>query len=501
MADVTVNRIGEAVQADNEARFDYLHPSQIDAPVRGKLTAADIRAYGLVGGLFWLVVSGFAWLLKVITCWNVSAFHPSLDCTLSNGFAWIATFSPVGIGVAFAAVEIWRRYTVTQSEAMRARITRDRYLNPVDSAAVVLQTSQQQRYYFDMAQQAEIATAPYKQLPSGLDSLSISGGNGAGKVADVLAAPQSVSDALRPVPASEWLEWINKAPHLMLAGRTDAGKTTLAQAILIERVLSGDEIYVIDPHDQPRKWLGIDAVGGGRNYDEVLSTLDVLLDEMDKRYKEYDNGKDTAEFTRLTVFVDEVPSIMTYCTEDGPQGSLRRWKTFVKSLGSEARKVRMSVILMTQSHLVQDIGANTAMRENFTRVALGDKSRPLLSEETDKQRKEAMIELLRGQQYTATIEYRNDFYVLDTADVPALASRDVVGKVKVWHPPQQPQQLDDSAAFVELPQPKDNAKRDAIARRLFEKGHTFRAVAGALRHEGYTIDNKRLSELYQEVNG
>ncbi len=244
-------------------------------------------------------------------------------------------------------------------------------------------------------------------------------------------------DTMRLVPDSEWLQWIDSLPHLLLAGRTNAGKTTIAKAILADRISRGEPLFVLDPHDQPGKWFGIAAIGGGRDFSAILDALDQVLVEMSSRFKEYDQGKKTEEFERLTVLIDEVPALVA-STMDGARTIDGRWKGFAKKLGSEARKVRISVILLTQSPLVADVQINSYMRENFTRLALGDQVGALLSDEQDKARRQSLAELLRGRAFAAALEYKGEIHVLNTDAVPALAARRNGHVARLWAPQQPP---------------------------------------------------------------
>jgi hypothetical protein len=122
---------------------------------------------------------------------------------------------------------------------------------------------------------------------------------------------------------SEWLNWTDQAPHLMVAGRTDSGKTTTVEAVLARRILAGDLVLVVDPHYQAGKWLGATTVGGGRDYAACYQTFDLIRDLLDKRYKAYDAGTLTEQFRRTTIVVDEVPAIITYA-RSSPRGMSQR---------------------------------------------------------------------------------------------------------------------------------------------------------------------------------
>lgn len=286
-------------------------------------------------------------------------------------------------------------------------------------------------------QQATLAAFYQTQVTwaqhSGLRSLNQLDMSGAKPEAGKAQAPaQLQAPVVDLVPDSEWLSWIDRTPHLLIAGRTNAGKTTLATAVLAQR--SREQLCILDPHDQPGKWFGGKAIGGGRDYDAVYAALAGVLSEMDARYSAYNQG--AVDFDRLTVLIDEVPAIVLR--------DKASWARFASQLGSEARKVSMSMVLLTQSPLVRDIEISSVMRENFTRIALGDQAARLLSDESDGKRKAALLELLRGQQHPAAMEYQGEVHLLDTSGVPALARQ--AGRARLWVPPQAPPQLDASSA-------------------------------------------------------
>ena len=362
------------------------------------------------------------------------------------------------LGWLYTRIQVWQAQAdAERNEARTLPFVKNRYGDPEPVHVFENQDALQlivSRYL--AATQLEQAIAPYK-IYSGVETLNEGAKT---EIKTDLAAPPQL-----PVPATEtpglaaerdWLDWIDRTPHLIIAGRTDAGKTTHASAILAERAMAGEQIAVFDPHYQPGKWLGLPAIGGGRNFEAILCGLMDVLAEMNERFKAFERGAPTEAFDRLTVLVDEVPAIYDMCIK--LTGSRRtvvddRWPQFARRLGSEARKVRISVILLTQSHLVQDIGVNVAMRENFTRLALGDKARDLLVEEPTKATREELIALLRDRPFPAAMEYRNRYYVLENGGVPALAGRAVGGMAQPWVPQGAPQaasapELDDVAADV-----------------------------------------------------
>ena len=238
------------------------------------------------------------------------------------------------------------------------------------------------------------------------------------------------------IPDSDWLSWIDRTPHLLLAGRTDAGKTTFAEAILSERIQNGDQIVICDPHYQPGKWHGIEATS---DIEAILVLLAHVEQDMADRFTAFTAGKPTEDFQRLTILIDEVPAVVEETFRLTSSGTKKivddRWSRFARRLGSQARKVRISVILLSQTIFVEDLMINSAYRENFVRVGLGDKARPLLAEEKRNETKQQLYELLRGQSYPAAFEHNGEIHLLDTARVPALASRRNGHMAQLWTMP------------------------------------------------------------------
>ena len=419
----TIMPLGAAAQQDNDPhRHDYIRPDQYDRPIVSKLSAAEIRATGLVIGGLGAGLLALLSIIRWLSCWGQS-FDLTRGCMAASVLFWGYVSFVVVLAIAGALILLWGRVARIQAETARANITRDRYSNPVSVAAVHDLTLQQAAAFFASAQQAEIAMAPYKMLPAGLDVY-----NQGSAPAEKLPVP--VADAPALIADAEWLKWIDSMPHLLIAGRTNAGKTTLARAVLSERAKGREQLLILDPHDQPGKW-SVAAIGGGRDFAAILDALAGVLSEMDRRFKAYDRGQATEDFDRLTVLIDEVPALVA-STMDGTKTLDPRWRSFARKLGSEARKVRICALLLTQSPLVQDIQINSYMRENFTRVALGDQAPSLLSEEKDTKRRGALLDLLRGRTHAAAMEYQGEIHVLNTDGIPQRAEQK--GRAQLWMP-------------------------------------------------------------------
>ena len=289
-----------------------------------------------------------------------------------------------------------------------------------------------------------------------------------------------------PVLSDTWLGWLDTQPHLLVAGRTGDGKTTLGNALLGRCISAGDEIAVIDPKWQPGKWRGCDPLAGSLDYGELYDALETIGAELDARYQEFNAGRPGETFPRLRVVIDEVPTIILGAIVGGKIINKRRfqqWLTFATKLGSIAREVNVNVWLFSQSPLIKDLYFSSAMRENFTRIALASQVRDLLAEESNKATKEALISLTRGQRFTAAMEYRSEYYVLDMADVPRIA-QERVSAPRVWLPSARPVQ-----APVDYARPPAAKARDDGTVRVS-------VAAGAIVYpQGVTSTNGRIAWL------
>ena len=233
------------------------------------------------------------------------------------------------------------------------------------------------------------------------------------------AAPALLVDSAPDVvmPRDKWLRWLDEQPHTLLGGRTRAGKTTLATAILAERLKAREQVFIIDPHASG--WLGLPTAGSAANNGELARALGAVLGEYIRRMQARDMHKRTTaqelahdHFGRLTVLIDECNAIADELRAE--------WRTVCKQLASGSRKVGISLICLAQSPLVEDLGISGGMRENFARIALDDRGVQLLIDgERDKARKDALRAALRGIERPAAAQIGAQVWLLDRSDLSA----------------------------------------------------------------------------------
>jgi len=228
--------------------------------------------------------------------------------------------------------------------------------------------------------------------------------------APALAAPiEAPAPTIAALPPSEWLAWFDTRPHGLLAAETGGGKSTTAKAILKSRIERGEMVFILDPHSSD--WFGLPSIGGGEDWGAVWIGMQVVLAEYVRRLQARDaflagTGRELPHnhFPRITVLLDEGNLTYKALSKKPKPGAKSPWEQFTPTIGSGARKVSMSGLILVQSALVEDIGLSGSMRQNYTRLALDAATTRLMvrNEEMDQQRKKDLFAALAGLSYPAT---------------------------------------------------------------------------------------------------
>lgn len=369
MSNLTVQRLGEESQRDNDPhRLDYIRrdqvnidrvPSQTIQPLHVAWVGACVGGMGLLAA----VLTG---IWSIFACWRVSEFAPTTDCTWSI-WALRASMSAMPIGLFIVVivapfVAMYGYIIRARARAMRERMTRDRWSNPVDARAVINKSMDEYWREWQLAAQAEIAMAPYKQLPAGLDSLSNSQ-----HYNKTDGAEQAGADDNQEMPFDEfWSILTEDVVHLKAIGPSKSGKSYLCQALLNHIVKSKrDQVVVMSPVGANDDWSV--PVIGLTDINKITEALDVLIDEGDRRQRELASGA-RAQFdldnNHIWIFVDETPEVaQNSVTKD-------KWVEFFSRFGSRARHMHMHVVIMAQTETVMSLGTkgNAAIKENLTTV-------------------------------------------------------------------------------------------------------------------------------------
>jgi len=170
------------------------------------------------------------------------------------------------------------------------------------------------------------------------------------------------------VSQDQWLQDTHESViQLIVVGETDAGKSSTVLPIVSKRLEHGEQLVIIDPHAEQNEWGDVKpyVVGWGRNFGEINTWLSALMGEMNRRYKLPKNHPDRG--LPITVVVDEVIAIQEHCKV--------MWGQIISTFTSEARKVGMRLILLSQSDQVESLGLGGRgdLRGNLSFLRLGAK--------------------------------------------------------------------------------------------------------------------------------
>lgn len=417
------------------------------APGKHPLTpvsGADFHRPGLrLPAQAWLILTVACLLPLLLALWGLygviermTLLYPWLMDVL--GFALFAAFLGVIVGTPIAAAfRIW-------IGTMHARVVRTAHGAMADVVTVMGVTQQAAE-----GQQAALieTMAVHNQFATpNLSTLSAPGGKT--EKVETLALPDAGPD-VNAIPSAVWLSWFDRVPHVMLAAETGGGKTTTALHILAPRLRAGEACYIIDPNASG--WGGIPSVGGGEDWDAVSGAMGAVIRLYGERQQARAEALQTSgrelphdHFPRLTVILDE--AYMAKQALDTGKDSI--WRRFVPILGSGARKVGISVILLTQTANVEDIGLSAPLRENYTRLALdsGAARKFIQMEEPDRKRKEALLAALSGVSFPAVAERNGQIVILDRSDLDKAPS--LPRDVQAWQPVMMAQKPNPHQALI-----------------------------------------------------
>ncbi len=166
------------------------------------------------------------------------------------------------------------------------------------------------------------------------------------------------------LPPPNALDILEQAQRALIVGSSNAGKTTLINHYIRQKLSGAGEVLVIDPHAEPNHWKGCKVVGIKSNHSEITETLDKLIRIMEKRYEEIGSGLvKTGEHTPICVVIDEWMSIERMC---------KNASHVMVRLLTESRKAAFSIIIGSHSQRVKALGlaGQGDLREGFTVVKL-----------------------------------------------------------------------------------------------------------------------------------
>jgi hypothetical protein len=247
------------------------------------------------------------------------------------------------------------------------------------------------------------------------------GGNNAPRPKSRRAARQAPADeepsalARRPAPEQapapralrlrEWLSIVNDepddAPHLFIYGASGTGKTTLAQAILGDRL---GQVAIFDPKNKPGKWGGAPVFGVNR--DGSYTTIDAgfrgVIGELRRRQGAMLDGAE--DFAPLTVVLDELPLLNRNTEHAG---------LVLKEVSEIGRELRVRLMILSWSKRVRELGIDGAgdTIDQFVTITLRRATRRKLG----------------------FLAWDEDHYAIDLSEVAARA-REPLAATRFWSP-------------------------------------------------------------------
>lgn len=391
--------------------FHPPHQTKLDYRAILALTVAgcvSFLAFWLIYGTWKLI---YCWNRNYDTCNTISIFEPLVfGCVFILGITLIVWHCITRI-TAYACQQ--------KAISNRTNLVLDRFgdQQPADlfsrsSPAQILEFLTQR---YALANDMERSIAPYK-IYRGVNSLSNSNSN-----AHQTALPEliDVEETLKPIPSVEWLDWVNTRPHILLAGATGKGKTVTAKPIIAPRIDAGEQICIIDPHAD--HWFGLDVIGGGENWIDIKAAIQQITEEYRSRQEAREvyrrnlgRAMPAQLFKRLTVVMDEGYLISLHMNT-ASRGQISTWDQFAEIFSSGARKINISLMLLTQTANCEDLGISGPLRENFTRIAVDNRAIKLMikQDEIDAARRTQLHEALIGMAFPATTVVDTSVMLLD----------------------------------------------------------------------------------------
>ena len=140
--------------------------------------------------------------------------------------------------------------------------------------------------------------------------------------------------------------WMDLAqnPHLLVAGATGSGKSTLMHNLIANLLNYNDvALHLVDPKSiEFNKYENLlRGTSVYYSYDDALKLLNSSLDEMESRYQQLRAGKSIYDFKHIVIIIDEYADLIMQDRND-------IFYTLLCRLAQKCRAARMHLILGTQ---------------------------------------------------------------------------------------------------------------------------------------------------------
>jgi hypothetical protein len=144
----------------------------------------------------------------------------------------------------------------------------------------------------------------------------------------------------------------------LLFGGMGAGKSWTARYLVMEKVRAGYQVILLDPHAANHEWKGIRHIGAGMDYPAIAAFLQWYLDEIERRYQEFNRSglteEDWQESLRQQQRITSVVSEEMTNWADRLPGDIG--SKFFKSAMSDSRKVLMPPLFVAHDRTLSALG-------------------------------------------------------------------------------------------------------------------------------------------------
>lgn len=174
-----------------------------------------------------------------------------------------------------------------------------------------------------------------------------------------------VAPAIPGLPAPvNTVERLSREQRLLLQGPSGSGKSSLLRHLVNYQVTQGTRVILCDPHGARPKWgQGVDAVGFGERYGEIMETFSNLEWLHKERLYQIEHGHPERAFEGVLVVIEELQALVEEMTHQK-----RDIGRYVRMFLTRTRKTAIDIWAVSQEGTVGALGLKgfSRNRDAFT---------------------------------------------------------------------------------------------------------------------------------------